>query len=364
MYADVAVCLPLSRTFVYKLNEPVAAGCRVVVPFRKRDIEGFVVGLREEPPEGVEVHPVRSVLDAEPLIRPDIFELCRWISDYYLAPPGEVFKSALPPGIRLRGERSERKPDRAQRVKDAAGEGEEKCRHACSPSPSPLPEGEGFALSSDQSRALHLIQHSPGFHTVLLHGVTGSGKTEIYLRAAQSCLARGKTSLILVPEIGLTPQLTERFAERFPGRTAVLHSGLTRRQRIDEWFRIFKGEAPVVIGTRSAVFAPLSNIGLIVVDEEHEASYKQEELPRYNARDTAVFRAKIAGATAILGSATPSMESFHNAESGKYSYLGMPGRVEDRPMPDVETVNMREECAVSFRPSPNAWSAASRRCCC
>jgi primosomal protein N' (replication factor Y) len=176
--------------------------------------------------------------------------------------------------------------------------------------------------------------------------VTGSGKTEIYMRAAEHFLAAGKSSLILVPEIGLTPQLTDRFAERFPGKTAVLHSALTARRRIDEWIRIYRGEAPIVIGTRSAVFAPLRNLALIVVDEEHETSYKQDNVPQYHARDTAVMRAKLAGCAVVLGSATPSMESFRNAEGKKYEYVALTTRVEDRPLPDVEIVNMREEYAA------------------
>jgi len=202
-----------------------------------------------------------------------------------------------------------------------------------------------FPLTTDQLTALYAIQRTSGFSTVLLHGVTGSGKTEVYIQAAESTTLKGKTCLVLVPEIGLTPQLVERFADRFPGRTAVLHSGLTKKQRIEEWLRIRGGFAPIVVGTRSAVFAPLSNLGLIVVDEEHETSYKQEETPRYNGRDTAVVRAKKAGATIVLGSATPSMESFQNAESKKFAYVHMSTRVEDRPLPAVEIVNMREEYA-------------------
>src|SRR5438034_8898586 len=149
------------------------------------------------------------------------------------------------------------------------------------------------------------------------------------MQAVEHFLAAGKTSLILVPEIGLTPQLTDQFATRFPNQIAILHSSLTRRQRIDEWLRIYRGEVPIVIGTRSAVFAPLQNLGLIVVDEEHETSYKQEEVPRYNARDTAVMRAKLAHAVAVLGSATPSMESFRNSEAKKYEHIALTTRVED-----------------------------------
>ena len=332
MYADVAVCLPLIRTFVYKLPGAVDTGCRVVVPFRKRAVEGFVVGLRRDAPKNIEVHPVASVIDGVPLVRPNIFELCKWISEYYVAPFGEVLRSALPPGITAkhveRGLNSATTRVRQEVEPAAAGS-----------SPRPV-------LTADQSAAMTAIQDTRGFQPILLHGVTGSGKTEIYMRAAGHFLESGKTSLILVPEIGLTPQLTERFAERFPGQTAVIHSSLTKRQRIDEWLRIYRGEAPIVIGTRSAVFAPLQNLGLIVVDEEHETSYKQEEVPRYNARDTAVMRAKLAHAAIVLGSATPSMESFRNAEAKKYQYIGMKTRVEDRSLPGVEIVNMRDEYAA------------------
>src|SRR4029079_2119011 len=154
-------------------------------------------------------------------------------------------------------------------------------------------------LTTDQLSALFAIQETAGFHTVLVHGVTGSGKTEVYLRSAEHYLAQGKSTLILVPEIGLTPQLTGRFAERFPGHTAILHSSLTKRQRIDEWLRIRAGGAPIVIGTRSAVFAPLENLGLIVVDEEHETTFKQEEMPRYNGRDSAIMRGKLSNCAVV-----------------------------------------------------------------
>lgn len=323
IYADVAVCLPLSRTFVYQLPEPTAIGCRVSVRFRNREVDGFVVGLPQNAPADIEIHKVREVLDRAPLLRPEVLELCRWISDYYLAPLGEVLKSALPPGI------TQKHLDRF----DGAAETQ----------PNPAAP---FLLTTDQLKALYAIEQSRGFNTILLHGVTGSGKTEIYIQAAGYAILRGKTCLVLVPEIGLTPQLTERFAMRFPGRVAVLHSSLTRKQRIDEWLRIYNGQAPVVVGTRSAVFAPLPDLGLLIVDEEHETTYKQEETPRYHARDTAIMRAKRAGATVVLGSATPSMESFRNAEAKKFEYVHLTSRVEDRPLPDVEIVNMREEYAV------------------
>jgi len=177
----------------------------------------------------------------------------------------------------------------------------------------------------------------------LLHGVTGSGKTEVYLQLAARVLDGGRTALLLVPEIGLTPQFLARFRARFGERqVAVLHSGLTERERFDEWLRIRSGEAPLVVGPRSAVFAPVDNLGLIVVDEEHDGSYKQEEGLRYNARDVALVRAHKAGAVVVLGSATPSLESFHNAREGRYRMLSLSKRVSGRALPEVELVDLRE----------------------
>lgn len=182
------------------------------------------------------------------------------------------------------------------------------------------------------------------FGAFLLHGVTGSGKTEVYLQAIEQALSINKTSLVLVPEISLTPQTVERFVERFGQRVAVLHSRLSDGERYDEWQRVLKKEAEIVIGARSAVFAPLNRLGLLIVDEEHESSYKQfDTSPRYHARDVAVVRAKHENATIILGSATPSLESFYNTQIGKYHHLSLPARIDERPMPHVEIIDMKEE---------------------
>jgi primosomal protein N' (replication factor Y) len=181
------------------------------------------------------------------------------------------------------------------------------------------------------------------FQTFLLHGVTGSGKTEVYLTAIETALAEGRSALLLVPEIALTPAMAGQFFSRFGDRVAILHSAFTDVERTDQWRRIRSGAASVVVGTRSGVFAPVRNLGLIVVDEEHDGSYKQEENPRYNGRDVAIVRAQGAGACVVLGSATPSLESRYNAERGKYTLLQLPGRVEERPMPRVELVDMRQE---------------------
>jgi primosomal protein N' (replication factor Y) len=181
------------------------------------------------------------------------------------------------------------------------------------------------------------------FQTVLLHGITGSGKTEVYLRLIAHCLEIGRTALTLVPEISLTPSVQAQFMSRFGSSVALLHSALSENERHEEWWRIRRGEAKVVLGTRSAIFAPLANLGIVIVDEEHDTSYKQEETPRYNGRDVAVVRARLAGALAVLGSATPSLESYWNAREGKYRLAVLPERVEGRKLADVEIIDMRQE---------------------
>jgi primosomal protein N' (replication factor Y) len=190
---------------------------------------------------------------------------------------------------------------------------------------------------------IHACVQAKRFHTFLLHGVTGSGKTEVYLTAIETALAEGRSALLMVPEIALTPQMAGQFFSRFGDRVAILHSAFTGVERTEQWRRIRSGVASVVVGTRSGVFAPVQNLGLIVVDEEHDGSYKQEENPRYNGRDVAIVRAQGAGACVILGSATPSLESRYNAEKGKYTLLELPGRIEARPMPHVQLIDMRQE---------------------
>jgi primosomal protein N' (replication factor Y) len=201
-------------------------------------------------------------------------------------------------------------------------------------------------LNSSQQAAFDAIAgaiRAQQYRTFLLHGVTGSGKTEIYLNAIEAALTEGRSALLLVPEIALTPAMAGQFFSRFGDRVAILHSAFTDVERSEQWRRIRSGGASVVVGTRSGVFAPVQNLGLIVVDEEHDGSYKQEETPRYNGRDVAIVRAQSAGACVVLGSATPSLESRYNAERGKYTLLELPGRIESRPMPAVELIDMRQE---------------------
>jgi primosomal protein N' (replication factor Y) len=201
-------------------------------------------------------------------------------------------------------------------------------------------------LNPAQSEALETItaaMASNEFRPLLLHGVTGSGKTAVYLAAMRRTLDAGRTTILLVPEIGLTPAMAAQLHHVFGSEVALLHSALTPEERGEQWHRIRKGEARVVVGTRSAIFAPVANLGLVIVDEEHDSSYKQESMPRYHARDVAVMRAKLAGAAVVLGSATPSLETWHNAATGKYQLIKITERVMDRPLPEVRLVDMRQE---------------------
>ncbi len=210
--------------------------------------------------------------------------------------------------------------------------------------PYPRPE-----LTSDQEAALKEILkgiHSKRYSPFLLHGVTGSGKTEVYLRAIEEVLGQEMEAIVLVPEISLTPQLLSRFKDRFGGNLGLLHSGLSKGERYDQWRRIWRGEVKIALGARSALFAPFRKVGIIIVDEEHDPSYKQEEKLKYHARDLAVVRAKEANGVLLLGSATPSLESFYNAEKGKYQLLRLPERIEKRPLPNVEVVDMRKEAGL------------------
>ena len=219
----------------------------------------------------------------------------------------------------------------------------------------PVSPHQPRVLSQQQQRALESLipaLNAGRFSAVLLHGVTGSGKTEVYLRLIEHTLSSGKTALVLMPEIALTPAAAREFRARLGHTVAILHSGLSDGERHDEWWRIKRGEARVVIGTRSAVFAPLENPGLVVVDEEHDPSYKQQESPRYHGRDTAIVRGKQAGAVVVLGSATPSVETFHHSREGKYGYLRMAARIHSRPLPETRLVDMRADFKTTNRRSP------------
>jgi primosomal protein N' (replication factor Y) len=217
-----------------------------------------------------------------------------------------------------------------------------------------LPDPEVFKLTDAQAAALQAIEKQASerqFATMLLHGVTASGKTEVYIRAMREVLKAGQGAMMLVPEIALTPILSRRLRAHFGDQIAIFHSALSKGERFDEWSRLRSGAARIVLGTRSAVFAPVENLALIIIDEEHDTSYRQEESPFYNARDTAIVRAQKESAVVVLGSATPSLESFHNSQSGKYQYLSLPDRVASRPMARAEMIDMKEVFARRKKPA-------------
>jgi primosomal protein N' (replication factor Y) (superfamily II helicase) len=472
-FCDVALPVPLDMAFTYHVangSAPVVGG-RVLVPFREKRLSGIVVGLHDQAPT-VKTRNVLSVLDAEPVLDAQLMKLGKWISDYYLAPLGEVFRSMLPlsaefkrsvayritdegrmalhlAGMSGSSARSRKTPEEQLaefRVLDYLGDREmvkaESLQAATRAGKSILAgmlrkkwiQREDFSGARDASRmmkvavlsgsedgkklnknqqtlmdtlaaaggrvpveSLHSLQvpHSTlatlvrrelvniveepagfavssvaprqsfeftlneaqrnalqkilddvqarKFGGVLLHGVTGSGKTAVYLAAMRAVLEAGRSAILLVPEIGLTPAVAADLHQVFGEEVAILHSALSNRERAEQWHRIRRGEARMVVGTRSAVFAPVSDLALIIVDEEHDASYKQEETPRYHARDVAVMRAKMAEAVVVLGSATPSLESYYNATKHKYALVELRDRVEDRPLPEVEIIDMRQE---------------------
>jgi primosomal protein N' (replication factor Y) len=469
-FCDVAVPVPLDAHFTYRIDaaHPPPVGGRVIVPFRNEKLIGVVTRLHDEPPP-VEAKAVERILDNEAIVSPQLLELAQWISQYYLAPLGEVLRTMLPLVAEVRkqvvyriapaGERalqdgaeqgSTRRTRRTPEEQTAEyavlnyllnGEPAKRAtlmrstgasrelidgmarkkwivrdtvaaprdarrleRYAMLVDVERLPKlndnqqtilatlagaggtlpvavlralpipastlgtlvrrglvgieerplafhlsgmrAQNFALNLQQQQAFESIARQlaeGGFRANLLYGVTGSGKTAVYMAAMQRALDLDRSSILLVPEIGLTPATAAQLHHAFGDEVAMLHSALTPEERAEQWHRIRKGEARVVVGTRSAIFAPLARLGLIIVDEEHDSSYKQEENPRYHARDVAVMRAKLAGAPVVLGSATPSLESWHNAERGRYVLIEMPERVNRRPLPEVELIDMRRE---------------------
>jgi primosomal protein N' (replication factor Y) (superfamily II helicase) len=484
-FCNVAVPVPLRTTFTYSIPESlrgsICPGTRVLVPFRKKSLIGVVTELIQRPPADTKIREISKAIDSTPALTQKLIDLGHWISAYYVAPIGEVFRAMLPPLTEIRTQRkivlteagrnatqsisggeithnltpseagilakvsasgelllssahkakldnfsidrlrklslieiretllarktktqrivalksksvqeahsapSDEKLARIQSVLQERGplplshlsklanlsrsvidrflrdQVVESWEERLDPAEDPFDIGytpPAHELNSEQESALKQIRarfELGEFGVLLLHGVTGSGKTEIYLRAVQETLARGKTAIILVPEIALTlwigRQCRAWFGARFEG-VAVLHSALNDVERAREWWRVRHGEARVVVGTRSAVFAPLQNLGLIIVDEEQEGSYKQEETPRYHGRDVAIMRAKMENATAVLGSATPSLETYDHARSRKYELLTLTSRVASRPLPSVEIIDLREDFAQTHQTSP------------
>lgn len=329
----VALDVPLHRCFDYLAPDATHAdvGCRVRVPFGRRSVMGIVVELPTESDYSREQLKAIEAILPEPRLPADWFRLTEFCSAYYQAPLGEVMLSTLPAGLRRLDPPKARAPKAAKPL----------------PAPSPAPE-----LTAEQAAALATVRNEgAGFKPYLLFGVTGSGKTEVYLQLIADALERGGQALVLVPEINLTPQLEARVAARFPGANLVsLHSELTEAARLRNWQAAFSGQARIVLGTRLAVFAPLPELALIIVDEEHDPSFKQQDGMRYSARDVAVFRAHERKVPIVLGSATPSLESWANATAkemrGRYTLLTLKERaIEQARLPSVQRIDLRKEKA-------------------
>jgi primosomal protein N' (replication factor Y) len=404
MVARVTLEIALGQDFDYvipaELAGQIEVGSRVKVPFGSRQVLGVVTSLIEQSSRS-DLRAILKVIGQQAQVTPRILQLARWMAEYYCCPAEIALKSVLPEAVRKEeaGWRQrlfvhtlphavelEKLTPRQQEVwnvieewrelplrellrltgttTDTVRKLEDKGLVAISPQVSErdpyarehiLPT-RPLSLNPEQARALQAITGAMDCplpagkapSPFLLHGVTGSGKTEVYLQAIAHALEQNKGAIVLVPEISLTPQTVERFKARFCSGefhtlVAVLHSHLSSGERHDEWHKIRQSRARIVIGARSAVFAPVDPLGLIIVDEEHEHTYKQEESPRYHARDVAVMRGRMEGAIVLLGSATPSMESYYNARRGKYTLLELPARVDDQKMPVVRVVDLRKE---------------------
>jgi primosomal protein N' (replication factor Y) (superfamily II helicase) len=397
---DVALPLPVFQTFTYAIerepSHPVVAGSRVIVPLRHSRAIGVCVGVGASPPRRGVPKPIIDAPDAEPVLGTAMLALCRWMAEYYVVPLGIAIRCAMP--ALLAGERT-RAPEKTQRVVSLAQElpslmhrdevfarakrqrelyelieslgGQAPVGHlleqlGCSASVlkglverglvevrDANVERDPFAGRPTQSMryeptpaqraAIETMAAGAAGDVFLLHGVTGSGKTLVYVELLREIVERrGQTAIVLVPEIALTPQTVGRFRAAFGDQVAVLHSALSDGERYDAWAALKSGRKRIAVGARSAVFAPLENLGAIIVDEEHEASYKQGESPRYHAREVAVVRAREQGAITVLGSATPSLESWVNASAGKYRLLTLPDRVGGGRLPSIEITDLRK----------------------
>ena len=345
-FAHVALPLPIRQPFVYRipdeLEAQVAPGVQVEVPFRGRARRGIVVEIAHQSSRS----DTRSIakVTGPALFDPHLLAFTRWMADYYLAPWGEVLAAALPGGGEgLAGSRARRQA-REDPILVA-----------------PLPER--FTLTPEQRGAARAVQTAVAagrFAPLLLQGVTASGKTEVYMRGAATAREHGGQTLVLVPEIALSAQLLREFRRRFARRVGVLHSYLGTGERRRNWELARRGALDVVVGARSAVFAPLPRLRLVIVDEEHEPAYKQSEQLRYHGRDAAVRRAQMLGIPVLLGSATPSLESLANAARGKYTRILLPQRVEGRPLPRVGVVDLRREGASAMLSEPLRAALALR----
>ncbi|MBF0096104.1 MAG: primosomal protein N' [Magnetococcales bacterium] len=393
MFAQVALPIPLRSLFTYSLPPDCCAapGTLVLVPVGKTRQVGILWTITAQPAYSGEIRPIVELLEERPLLNDELRHLLEWIAHYYLAPIGSVLAAAMPGHLRFQKRRRvcwnnlpipEKLPapllPLAQWLQQKKALSEETLAgkiarpllkqqlqqllrldlirleehwhgrqesSASESNPNILPSADPPNLTAEQAQQAQIIEEALQqrcYHPFLLHGITGSGKTELYLRAVEQVLLLGRQALLLVPEIALTPQLIERYQARFQATLAVFHSRLSEAQRFNFWQQIRDGRARVVIGARSAIFAPFADLGLIVVDEEHDSSYKQEGGVPYQGRDMAVVRARQAKAVLILGSATPSLESLANARHGRYTLLTLTQRATGANLPSVEMVHTAE----------------------
>ena len=411
----VALDMPLRRLFDYlppvpsntaghaSADAPIEPGMRVLVPFGRQRLVGLVMATAESSDVPAErLKPILAVLDGRPVLDASARALLEWAAEYYLHPIGEALATAMPKSLRLgasaietreqwgltpdgREAHARGEPDRAPKQRELLAYLAEHDRSEADALSERIPTWKDAArsltargwiealrtpvatsggpvnvrgaapdLAPEQKVAVDAVGASLGrFAAFVLHGVTGSGKTEVYLRLVQQVLERGRRALILVPEIGLTPQLVGRFTDRFDAPLCVLHSALTDNERLQAWREAFSGRARIMIGTRSAVFAPVPDLGLIIVDEEHDASFKQHEGGfRYSARDLAVVRAQRAGVPVLLGSATPALETLHNVDNGRYVRLSLPRRAAQAVHPRMAFVDLRVNAVQSGISTP------------
>lgn len=408
-FAEIIVDLNTRKTdrvFHYavppEFTGKVTVGSRVLVPFGHRRLPGYITGFGY-PGRAVKIRAIAEILDQEPLFAPELLELARWMADNYLCSTAVAFACILSPRLQVKASRHlkilspslsdeemhkilgslSHLPKQSAVIrkliscpgltrKELAASAEVSLKTVDTlvkkgllnisyktldrvakqsnreiTAPCHIPK-----LSPDQNEAYGEISASlakGGFSAFLLYGITGSGKTEVYVQAISSALETGRQAVTLVPEISLTPQMIDFFRSRFGGKVAVLHSALSSGERYDEWIRVKDGRAPVVLGTRSAVFAPLSRPGLFIIDEEHEPSYKQDDHLRYHAREVAIKRAQLSGAVVLLGSATPSLESWFKSSSGLYKLLKLTERIDGKPLPEVRIIDLREEMKMGAR---------------
>ncbi|HWK72647.1 MAG TPA: primosomal protein N' [Povalibacter sp.] len=406
MILAVAIDTPLRRVFDYGAppdrTNPIEVGSRVWVPFGRRRVVGVVIEHRQHTDvPAAKLRPVHAAIDREPTFEPGFLALLKWAADYYRHPLGEVIAAAMPTALRqgaplhfeetlwrltpngrerALAELPARAPKMravieqltalpeasAQALTDATGSGSEVLRKLkdrgyieqftrapVSPGMTPVSSRQSLPLNDAQAAALERIRGSLGsFATWLLHGVTGSGKTEVYLNAIAATLNRNEQALVLVPEIALTPQLIARFRDRFDAELAIMHSGLSDGERLTAWRNARTGSAHIVIGTRSAIFVPLARPGLIVIDEEHDPSFKQQEGFRYSARDLAIVRAQRLNIPIVLGSATPSLESLARAHRQSGSLLALPHRAANARPPTVSLIDLRRHASTQGIATP------------